>query len=135
MSKIILLLAFVQGIATLLRGFNWVRIGGDLFGQGILLLPVLGAMAVMRGLFIVAVALLYGLFVSGTLLGQGWAWWSCLTAVIINLLLVVAALAQGSALEEAIAWSIIPVILLFYLFSQTGRGALKITEPSQKRSH
>jgi hypothetical protein len=28
---------------------------------------------------------------------------------------------------EAIAWSLIPLILAFYLFSQTGRSALKGT--------
>jgi hypothetical protein len=42
----------------------------------------------MRGLFISAVALLYVLFVIGALLGKSWAWWSCLTAVVVNLLLV-----------------------------------------------
>lgn len=123
--KLILLLAIVQGIAGLLRAFNWVQIGANLFAQGLLLLPFVGAVAVMRGLFISAVALLYVLFVVGALLGKGWAWWVCLTAVIVNLLLVLSALAQGSAVAEAIAWSMIPVILLFYLFSQMGREALK----------
>jgi hypothetical protein len=28
-------------------------------------------------------------------------------------------------LLDVIAWSVIPVILLFYLFSETGRAALK----------
>lgn len=123
--KLILLLAIVQGIAGLLRAFNWVQIGANLFAQGLLLLPFVGAVAVMRGLFISAVALLYVLFVVGALLGKGWAWWVCLTAVIVNLLLVLSALAQGPAVAEAIAWSMIPVILLFYLFSQMGREALK----------
>jgi hypothetical protein len=123
--KIILLLALVQGIAGLLRAFNWVQIGVDLFGQGLLLLPMVGAMAVMRGLFISVVALLYVLFVIGGLLGRSWAWWFCLTAVIVNLLLVLSALDQGAPVAEGIAWSVIPVTLLFYLFSQVGRDALK----------
>ena len=122
---IILLLALIQGVATLLRAFGWMQTGFDLFGQGLLLLPFIGAVAVMHGLFIAAVALLYELFVIGALLGKGWAWWSCLTAVIVNLFLVLSALVQGPAAAEAIAWSIIPVILLFYLFSQMGRDALK----------
>lgn len=118
--KIILSLALVQGVAGLLRGFDWVQLGGNLFGQGLLLLPVVGAVAVMHGLFIAGVALLYILFVTGALLGKGWAWWACIAAVTINLLLVLSALAQGAAAAEAIAWSAIPVILLFYRFSQKG---------------
>jgi hypothetical protein len=123
--KIILLLALVQGFAGLLRGFNWVQLGSNLFGQGLLLLPMIGAVAVMRGLFISGVALLYVFFVVGGLLGKRWAWWPGVSAAIINLLLVLSAVTQGASLAEAIAWSVIPVILLFYLFSQTGRDALK----------
>ena len=123
--KITVLLALVQGVAGLLRAFNWVQIGVDLFGQGLLLLPMVGLVAVMRGLFISAVALLYVLFVIGALLGSRWAWWVCLAAVLINLLLVLNGLFQGAALIQAVIWAVIPAILLFYLFSQTGRNALK----------
>ena len=121
--KIILLLALVQGVAGMLRGFNWVRLGGNLFGQGLLLLPVIGAVAVMRGLFVTVVAFLYVLFVIGGLLGKNWGWWPCLTASIINLLLVLGALGQGASVVEAIAWSVIPLILIFYFFSH--RDAVK----------
>jgi hypothetical protein len=123
--KIILLLALAQGVAGLLRALNWVQIGFDLLGQGLLLLPSVGAVAVMRGLFIAILALLYVLFVIGALLGSRWAWWVCLTALAINLLLVVSALAQGAPVAEAVAWSVIPVILLFYLFSHMGRHTLR----------
>jgi hypothetical protein len=85
----------------------------------------MAAMAVMRGMFVSAVALLYVLFVVGALLGKSWAKWFCFTAVIINLLLVLGGLIQGAFLLDVIAWSVIPVILLFYLFSETGRAALK----------
>jgi hypothetical protein len=81
----------------------------------------------MRGLFISAVAFLYVLFVIGGLLGRSWAWWPCLTAAIVNLLLALSALVQGSSVLELIAWSVIPVILIFYFFSQgektPGKGA------------
>ena len=123
--KIILLLALVQGIAGLLRAFNWVLIGVDLFGEGLLLLPFVGALAVMRGLVISVVALLYVLFVIGALLGSHWAWWVCLTAVVINLLLVLNGLIQGAAVIQAVIWAVIPTILLFYFFSHTGRNALE----------
>lgn len=123
--KIILLLALVQGIAGLLRAYNWVQIGVDLYGQGLLLLPTVGLLAIMRGFFVSALALLYVLFVTGALLGSGWAWWVCLTAVVINLLLVLNGLVQGAALSQAFFWAVIPAILLFYLFSQMGRNALE----------
>jgi hypothetical protein len=123
--KIILVLAVVQGVAGLLRGFGWVQLGVDFLSQGLLLLPMLGAAAVMRGFFIAAVALLYVLFVIGALLGRSWSWWACFPAAIVNLLLVLSVLAQGAPVAEAVAWSVIPVILLLYLFSQMGRAALK----------
>ena len=54
-------------------------------------------MAVARGVFISIVALLYVLFAIGVFLGKSWAWWPCITAVIINLFLVVGVLVQGRA--------------------------------------
>src|SRR5262245_54197695 len=123
--KIMAFLALIQGFAGLLRAFNWVQIGADLFGQGLLLLPAVGLLAVIRGLFIGAVALMYVLFVSGAFLGKSWARWICLTAVVINLLLVLSALAQGVPVADALAWSVIPLLLLFYLCSARGRDALR----------
>ena len=123
--KIMLFLALLQAVFGLLRAYNWVEIGVDLFGQGILLLPFVGAVAVMRGLFIAIVALLYVLFVLGALLRRSWAWVVCLSAVAVNLLVVMSALAQGAPVAEVIAWMVIPGILLCYLFSPLGRNALK----------
>ena len=123
--KIIMLLALVQGLAGLLRGFNWIQIGVDLFGKGILLWPLVGGVAIMHGFFVGVVALLYVFFVLGALQGSRWAWWSCLIAAAVNLLLTLSALVQGAPLTEFIAWSVIPAILIFYLFSQMGRDALK----------
>jgi len=123
--NIILLLALVQGGFGLLRAYNWVQIGTDLFGQGLLLLPLIGAVAVMRGLFISAVVLFYILFVVGTLLGKNWTQWFGLTTDILNLLLVLSALFQRAAPTQALLWSVIPIILLVYIFSQQGRDTLR----------
>ena len=81
-----------------------------------MLLPFVGAAAVMRGSIIALVALLYMLSVFGALLAKGWAWWTGLIAVVLNLLLVFSGLAYGAPVLEVLAWSAIPVILLFYLF-------------------
>ena len=123
--KIILFLALLQGVFGLMRAYNWVQVGIDLFGQGVLLLPFVGTVAVMRGLFISAVALLYVLSVIGALLEKEWAWWTCLIAAVLNLLLVLAGLVQGAPLIQAIAWSVIPITLIFYLFFGTRRRMVK----------
>ena len=123
--KIILFLAFLQGVLGLLRAYNWVQIGVDLYGRGALLLPFVGAAAVLRGSIISVVALLYMLSVFGALLAKPWAWWTGLTAVVLNLLLVLPGLAHGASVLEVLAWSAIPVILLFYLFSPRRSNALR----------
>jgi hypothetical protein len=115
--KVMAVLALVQGGLGFLRAYNWVQIGSDLFGEGLLLLPLLGAMAIMRGLFVSIVALLYVLFAIGAFREKPWAWWPGLTAVVINLLLVFGAVVQGESLIQAIIWSAIPAILVFSFFS------------------
>ena len=40
--KVIALLALVQGSFGALRALDWVRIGTDLLGQGIIFLPLMG---------------------------------------------------------------------------------------------
>jgi hypothetical protein len=119
------LLALVQGALGLLRAYGWVHIGVDLFREGLLILAAVGTVAVLRGMFIAVVACLYFLFFCGALLGTGWAWWVGFTAVVINLLLVLNALSQGVPLMQAMAWGLIPTILLFCLFSPMGRNPLK----------
>ena len=126
-----MLLALVQGLAGLLRGFNWIQVGVDVFRQGILLFPLIGGVDIMHGFFVGVVASLYVLFVLGALLRRHWALWSCFIAVAINLLLALSALVQGMASPtEFIAWSVIPAILIFYFFSQTGRDALTTLKES-----
>jgi hypothetical protein len=78
----------------------------------------------MRGLFISAVALLYLLSVVGALLGKSWAWWTSLAAAVLNLMIVLGGLVQGAPIVQAVAWSVIPLILLFYLLSGSRRDAL-----------
>jgi hypothetical protein len=114
--KIILFLALLQCILGLLRAYNWVQIGFDLFGQGLLILPFVGMIAVMRGMFISAIALLYLLSAIGALLETSWARGTCVAAVLLNLVVVAVAVIQGGPIWEGLVWSVIPVILLFNLF-------------------
>jgi hypothetical protein len=114
--KIILFLGALQGILGALRAYNWIHFGADVFGQGLLLLPFVGALAIMRGLFVLVIAFLYMLSVVGALREKDWARSTCMTAAVLNLALVTAAVIHGGPILQAVAWSIIPVILLFYLF-------------------
>jgi hypothetical protein len=123
--KIIALLALVQAVFGLARGYGWVQIGVNLYQEGLLIVPIVGAVAIMRGLLIAAVALLYFLFFCGALLGARWAWPVCFMVVVINLLLVLNALSQGAPLTDAIVWTIIPAILILYRFSPAGRKTLR----------
>jgi hypothetical protein len=128
--KIMAFLALVQGLAGALRAFNWLQVGVNLFSQGIILLPILGAVAVLRGLFVSAVVLLYMLFAVGALLGKSWCRWIGLIAAIINLLLVLSVVAQGATIGQVIAWSVIPLILVIYLSSNASRMATCATQGS-----
>lgn len=127
--KIMALLALVQGAFGLLRAYGWVQIGVDLFREGLLILPVVGAVAVLRGMFIALVALLYFLFFCGALLGSRWAWPVCFTAVVINLLLVLSAAGQGASPMEAMVWTIIPVVLILYRVVVVGRKTQTLEGP------
>src|SRR5262244_3323601 len=108
--KIIALLALLQGIFGLLRGYNWIQIGSDLFGEGLLLLPAVGAVAILRGFVIAVIALFYILFSSGMASAKTWAWWPGLIAAIANLLFAFTALIHGTSALEAIVWSVVPAI-------------------------
>ena len=123
--KLMVFLALVQGVVAFARAFNWVRVGSDLLGEGMLLVPLVGAVAILRGLFTSVVAGLYLLFAGGALLGKPWARWCCWIATIVNLLLALNGLFQGAALLEVIAWSIIPVVLIICLLSASGQNAFK----------
>ena len=122
--KIMALLGLVQGVYGLLRAYGWVQTGVDLFGQGLLILPIVGTLAILRGMFIAGVAFLYLLFFCGTLLGSRWAWSVCWAAVVINLLLVLSALGQGVSIMQALVWSLIPAVLILYRVSPLGRQTL-----------
>jgi hypothetical protein len=115
--RIMALLALVQGAFGLLRAYGWVQIGVDLFREGLLILPILGVGAVIRGMFVAVVALLYFLFFCDALLGRSRAWWAGVVATVINLLLVFNGLIFGAPLAQAAVWAVVPAILLAYLLS------------------
>ena len=114
-------LALLQGIFGVLRAFHWFGVGSDFMGQGLLLLPIVGVMAWLRGVLVVAIALLYGAFALGVWFRREWASTLGWVAAVVNILLVLSVLVQGEAIGEAFLWLIVPVIIICYLLLPTGR--------------
>jgi uncharacterized membrane protein (DUF2068 family) len=125
MLILIAILALVQGVLGVFRAFEWFNIGADQFGQGLLILPLVGAVAFARGGLVIVLALLYALFAGGLLLQKSWAWWLGLIVASINVLLVINVVIQGESVSRAGFWLIAPIIIAVYLLSQSGRAAVK----------
>ncbi len=122
---VVAVLALVQSIAGVLRALQWIDVGSDLMGQGLLLLPVIGLLAIGRGMFVAVLSLLLVVFACGALLQRSWARWLGIFLAVVNLLLVLSVVIQGESAIRALLWSIAPVVMLWYLCSAPGRQALK----------
>ncbi len=122
---VIAVLALLQGVGGVLRALGWFQIGSDLLGEGLLIIPVIGLAAYARGFLIAGIALLYVIFASGAYARAGWAWSLGVTIGIINILLVSSVITQGDSLARGVAWLIVPLVIVAYLFSPTGREVFK----------
>ncbi|MGH7846354.1 MAG: hypothetical protein ACREQW_14450 [Candidatus Binatia bacterium] len=107
----------------MLRAFRWFRIGAELSGHGIIVLPLLGVVAFARGGIVIVMAVLYGLFAVGAVLHRRWAWWLGLLAAVVNGLLLVGIVMEGETIARALVWIVAPTILTCYLLSSAGREA------------
>ena len=121
---VVAVLALVQSAAGVLRALHWFDVGSDLLGQGVLLLPAIGLFALFRGAIVAAFALMYVVFACGVFLGRSWARWLGIVVAAVTLLLVASVVIQGEALGRALFWSIVPVVMLYYLLTPAGRQAL-----------
>ena len=120
---IVAILALAQGVFGLLRALQWIQIGSDLADRGLLLLPIIGALAFVRAGMVAILAALYGLFAWGVLARRGWAWSLGLTVALVNLALGAFALVAGESPGRVLLWAIVPVILAGYLLAPAGRRA------------
>jgi len=96
----IAILALVQGVLGVFRAFEWFNIGADQFGQGVLILPLVGAVAFARGGLVIVLAMLYALFAVGMLLQKSWALWLGLSVAAISILLVLNVLMLGESVSR-----------------------------------
>jgi hypothetical protein len=120
---VIAVLALVQGIFGVLRALHWFDAGSDLMGRGLLLLPVIGLFAIGRGILVAVLAVLFAVCSCGLLLQRSWARWLGIVLSIVTLLLVVSVVIQGESPARALVWSIVPVAMICYLISPSGRQA------------
>ena len=123
--RVIAALALLQGVLGVLRAFQWFRLGNDLLGQGLLLLPMVGIVAWLRGFLVVVIALLFGVFAYGAWFRRDWAPPLGLVVAAVNILLVLSALFQGAAMGQTFYWLIVPVIMIGYLLSPARRSDSK----------
>jgi hypothetical protein len=121
----IAILALVQGVLGVFRAFDWFNVGADLFGQGLLLLPLVGVVAFARGGLVIVLSLLSALFAVGMLLQKSWAWWLGLIVSAISILLVLNILILGESVSRTAFWLIVPIVIAAYLLSPSGRAAVK----------
>lgn len=125
MLIVIAILALVQGALGVFRAFEWFHVGADLLGQGLLILPLVGIVAIGRGGLVIVLATLYMLFAAGMLMQRSWAWWLGLIVAAINVLLVINIVILSEDVSRALFWLIVPVIVIGYLLSARGRQDLK----------
>jgi hypothetical protein len=114
-------LATMQGIVGILRAFEWFRVGIDMSMQGILLLPILGAVAFTWGKLMLVLALCYILFAFGALLHQRWTWGLGLGVSLVTGFVVLSLMLKGAANLWSLLWLIVPLVLVWYLLSPVGR--------------
>jgi hypothetical protein len=120
----IVVLVIAQGILGFLRAMRWFESGVDLMGEGVVFIPLMGLVAIGRGVLIAGIAGLYLLFAIGSFAGKYWAWWVGLIAALANGVLVISALLQGESVVQSLVWLIVPAILLVYLFMPQKRAVL-----------
>jgi hypothetical protein len=116
-GTVIALLALAQAAFAVFRALGWFHTGSDLLGQGLLLLPLIGVVAYMRGMLIAGIALLYIFFAWGLFKGRPWARPVGLIAAAVNVLLVLSVLIQGELIAQALLWLIVPVSVVWYLLA------------------
>ena len=121
----IAILALLQGVLGVFRAFDWFNVGADLFGQGLLILPLVGVIAFARGGLVIVLSMLSALFAVGMLLQKSWAWWLGLSVAAISILLVLNILILGETVLRTAFWLIVPIVIAAYLLSPSGRAAVK----------
>jgi len=119
---IIAWLTFVQGFMVTLVALLWFGIASYFSpdSSGITS-PLMVMIAEAKGAVLVVLALLYLVFSVGAWRMRSWAWWVGLLASALSILYVVRAVLGGGSIIVGLFVLIIPLVLIWYLLSPTGR--------------
>ena len=121
------ILAVGQAVLGLPRGLYWVRQGTGLFGWGFFIFRVLGLLGSAIGGLVILTALLYVVLAVGILTAKRWAQSLGFFVIGLNVILALSGTIKGESLVEAVAWMIVPAIILWYLLSQHENPARKVS--------
>jgi len=119
---IIAWLTFVQGFMVTLVALLWFGIASYFSpdSSGITS-PLMVMMAEAKGGILAVLALMYLVFAVGAWRMRNWAWWVGLLASALSILYVVRAVLGGGSIIVGLFVLIIPLVLIWYLLSPTGR--------------
>ena len=121
------ILAVVQAVLGLTRGLHWVRRGSGLLGWGFFTFRVLGILASAIGGLVILTALLYLVLAVGILTAKRWAQPLGFVGIGLKVCLALSGTIKGESLLEAVAWMIVPAIILWYSISQHENPARKVS--------
>ena len=121
------ILAVGQAVLGLPRGLYWVR-KEAVFSVGVFSsFRVLGILGSAIGGLVILTALLYLVLAVGILAAKRWAQPLGFVVIGLNVLLALSGTIKGESLVEAMAWMIVPAIILWYLLSQHENPARKVS--------
>jgi hypothetical protein len=121
------ILAVVQAVLGLPRGLYWVRRGSGLLGWDFFTFRVLGILASAIGGLVILTALLYLVLAVEILAAKRWAQPLGFVVIGLNVILALSGTLKGESMMEAVAWMIVPAIILWYLISQHENPARKVS--------
>ena len=120
---IIASLAFVQGFMIILVALIWFGIANVFSPDSGPRWSLLVMMAEAKGGFLAVLALSYMVFAVGAWRMRNWAWWVGLLVSVLSILYVGRVLLGGGPIVIGLFVLIIPIIIIWYLLSPTGRQA------------
>jgi hypothetical protein len=114
-------LALVQGFLGALVGLVWLQVVSIFAQEGSGISSLIVMLAEVRGWALIILSLLYFLFAVGAWQTRPWAWWVGLLVPVLTILFLFGVLLRGGSIVLILVWLIIPIIMIWYLFSPTGR--------------
>ena len=114
-------LALGQGFLGALVGLVWLQVVSIFAQEGGGISSLIVMLAEVRGWVLIILSLLYFLFAVGAWQTRPWAWWVGLLVPVLTILFLFGVLLRGGSIVLVLVWLIIPIIMIWYLFSPTGR--------------